>query len=185
MGALEIVVEARPDVFNHNLETVPRLYPTIRPGARYFTSLQLLAQVKQLDPSIFTKSGLMVGLGETKIEIQQMMDDYRAAVRRLPDHRAISPADAEARRHRPVRDAPGIRNLCLHGAGTRVPDGIRDAADPVQLSCRRRFPAAAGGAGGQAGPTQCVTPGAKYDSSALDLTPKSHYRTPRPNAQPY
>ncbi len=78
-GALEVVVEARPDVFNHNLETVPRLYPTIRPGARYFTSLQLLAQVKQLDPSIFTKSGLMVGLGETKIEIQQMMDDYRAA----------------------------------------------------------------------------------------------------------
>ncbi|MDF1748499.1 MAG: lipoyl synthase [Alphaproteobacteria bacterium] len=78
-GALEIVVEARPDVFNHNLETVPRLYPTIRPGARYFTSLQLLAEVKELDPSIFTKSGLMVGLGETKIEVQQVMDDYRAA----------------------------------------------------------------------------------------------------------
>ncbi len=78
-GALEIVVEARPDVFNHNLETVPRLYPTIRPGARYFTSLQLLAQVKILDPSIFTKSGLMVGLGESKIEVQQVMDDYRAA----------------------------------------------------------------------------------------------------------
>lgn len=78
-GALEVVVAAKPDVFNHNLETVPRLYPTIRPGARYFTSLQLLATVKQLDPSIFTKSGLMVGLGETKIEIQQMMDDYRAA----------------------------------------------------------------------------------------------------------
>jgi len=78
-GALEIVIEARPDVFNHNLETVPRLYPTIRPGARYFTSLQLLARTKELDPSIFTKSGLMVGLGETKIEIQQMMDDYRAA----------------------------------------------------------------------------------------------------------
>lgn len=78
-GALETVVAARPDVFNHNLETVPRLYPTIRPGARYFTSLQLLARVKQLDPSLFTKSGLMVGLGETKIEVQQMMDDYRAA----------------------------------------------------------------------------------------------------------
>ena len=78
-GALEIVVEARPDVFNHNLETVPRLYPTIRPGARYFTSLDLLNRVKQIDPSIFTKSGLMVGLGETKIEVQQMMDDYRAA----------------------------------------------------------------------------------------------------------
>ena len=78
-GALEVVVAARPDVFNHNLETVPRLYPTIRPGARYFTSLQLLSEVKQIDPSIFTKSGLMVGLGETKIEVQQVMDDYRAA----------------------------------------------------------------------------------------------------------
>ncbi|HAJ18811.1 MAG TPA: lipoyl synthase [Rhodospirillaceae bacterium] len=78
-GALEVVVAARPDVFNQNLETVPRLYPTIRPGARYFTSLQLLSEVKQIDPSIFTKSGLMVGLGETKIEVQQVMDDYRAA----------------------------------------------------------------------------------------------------------
>ncbi len=78
-SALEIVVKARPDVFNHNIETVPRLYPTIRPGARYFTSLQLLAKVKELDPSIFTKSGLMVGLGETDIEIHQLMDDLRAA----------------------------------------------------------------------------------------------------------
>ena len=77
--ALDIMVEARPDVFNHNLETVPRLYPTIRPGARYFTSLRLLAEVKERDPSIFTKSGMMVGLGETTIEIQQLMDDYRAA----------------------------------------------------------------------------------------------------------
>lgn len=79
LGALEVVVDAKPDVFNHNLETVPRLYPTIRPGARYFTSLSLLNQVKKLDPSIFTKSGLMVGLGESKIEVQQVMDDYRAA----------------------------------------------------------------------------------------------------------
>jgi len=78
-GALEIVVEAKPDVFNHNLETAPRLYPTIRPGARYFTSLQLLAKVKELDPTIFTKSGVMVGLGETKEEIGQVMDDLRAA----------------------------------------------------------------------------------------------------------
>lgn len=78
-GALEIVVEARPDVFNHNLETVPRLYPTIRPGARYFHSLRLLQQVKEIDPSIFTKSGLMVGLGETRIEIMQVMDDLRSA----------------------------------------------------------------------------------------------------------
>ncbi|MEQ8965170.1 MAG: lipoyl synthase [Azospirillaceae bacterium] len=78
-GAIERVVEARPDVFNHNLETVPRLYPSIRPGSRYFTSLHLLHRVKELDPSIFTKSGIMVGLGETAEEIYQVMDDLRAA----------------------------------------------------------------------------------------------------------
>jgi lipoic acid synthetase len=78
-GAVEVVVAARPDVFNHNLETVPRLYPSIRPGARYFQSLRLLDQVKRLDPSSFTKSGLMVGLGETKSEIGQVMDDLRIA----------------------------------------------------------------------------------------------------------
>ena len=78
-GALDIVVAARPDVFNHNLETVPRLYPTIRPGARYFQSLRLLDDVKRLDPTIFTKSGLMVGLGETRPEIGQVMDDLRIA----------------------------------------------------------------------------------------------------------
>ncbi|MBL8806526.1 MAG: lipoyl synthase [Rhodospirillales bacterium] len=78
-GALEVVVEARPDVFNHNLETVPRLYPTIRPGARYFHSLRLLQRVKEIDPTIFTKSGLMVGLGEGRLEIMQVMDDMRSA----------------------------------------------------------------------------------------------------------
>ncbi|MQA67378.1 MAG: lipoyl synthase [Alphaproteobacteria bacterium] len=78
-GAIEAVVVARPDVYNHNLETVPRLYPTVRPGARYFQSLRLLDRVKQLNPSIFTKSGLMVGLGETPSEVQQVMDDLRAA----------------------------------------------------------------------------------------------------------
>jgi lipoic acid synthetase len=78
-SALARVVEARPDVFNHNLETVPRLYPTIRPGARYFHSLQILSRVKQLDPMIFTKSGIMVGLGETKEEVLQVMDDMRSA----------------------------------------------------------------------------------------------------------
>ncbi|GBQ59800.1 lipoyl synthase [Acetobacter indonesiensis NRIC 0313] len=77
--ALEVVVEAKPDVFNHNLETVPRLYPTIRPGARYYQSLRLLDRVKQLDPSIFTKSGLMLGLGEEKMEMAQVMDDLRIA----------------------------------------------------------------------------------------------------------
>jgi lipoic acid synthetase len=78
-GAVEAVAKARPDVFNHNLETAPRLYPTIRPGARYFTSLELLNRVKKIDPTIFTKSGLMVGLGEGKMEIMQVMDDLRAA----------------------------------------------------------------------------------------------------------
>jgi lipoyl synthase len=78
-GAVEVVAEARPDVFNHNLETVPRLYPTIRPGARYFQSLRLLDRVKALDPTIFTKSGMMVGLGEQRGEILQVMDDLRVA----------------------------------------------------------------------------------------------------------
>ena len=78
-GAVEAVVEARPDVFNHNLETVPRLYPTIRPGARYFHSLKILDQAKQINPQIFTKSGIMVGLGEEKDEILQVMDDLRSA----------------------------------------------------------------------------------------------------------
>lgn len=78
-GALEMVVAAKPDVFNHNLETVPRLYPTIRPGARYFHSLRLLQRVKELDPAMFTKSGIMVGLGEDRIEVGQVMDDLRSA----------------------------------------------------------------------------------------------------------
>ena len=78
-GAAEIVVAAKPDVYNHNLETVPRLYAEVRPGARYFNSLRLLDSVKRIDPSLFTKSGLMVGLGETKDEIYQVMDDLRAA----------------------------------------------------------------------------------------------------------
>jgi len=78
-GSMAIVADARPDVFNHNLETVPRLYPSIRPGARYYQSLRLLDSVKQRDPTIFTKSGLMVGLGELRSEIMQVMDDLRVA----------------------------------------------------------------------------------------------------------
>ncbi|HLA02608.1 MAG TPA: lipoyl synthase, partial [Aestuariivirga sp.] len=78
-GALEQVVEARPDVFNHNLETVPALYLKIRPGARYFHSLRLLQRVKELDPMMFTKSGIMVGLGETREQVMQVMDDMRSA----------------------------------------------------------------------------------------------------------
>ncbi len=78
-GALEAVVAARPDVFNHNLETVPRLYPTIRPGARYFQSLSILKRAKEIDPSLFTKSGIMLGFGESEDEIKQVMDDLRVA----------------------------------------------------------------------------------------------------------
>jgi lipoyl synthase len=78
-GALEIVVDAKPDVFNHNLETVPSLYLTVRPGARYFHSLRLLQRVKELDPTMFTKSGIMVGLGEERNELLQVMDDLRSA----------------------------------------------------------------------------------------------------------
>ena len=78
-GALEIVVKAKPDVFNHNLETVPSNYLTVRPGARYFHSIRLLQRVKELDPSMFTKSGIMVGLGEERNEVLQLMDDLRTA----------------------------------------------------------------------------------------------------------
>ena len=78
-GALEKVIDAKPDVLNHNLETVPRLYPSVRPGARYFHSLNLLLKVKMSDPNIFTKSGIMVGLGEDENEVFQVMDDMRSA----------------------------------------------------------------------------------------------------------
>ena len=78
-GSIELVAKAKPDVYNHNIETVPSLYHSIRPGARYFNSLNLLFKVKQIDPTIFTKSGIMVGLGETKEEILQVMDDLKSA----------------------------------------------------------------------------------------------------------
>jgi len=78
-AAIESIVEAGPDVYNHNLETVPRLYPTIRPGARYYASLRLLESVKRHDPAIFTKSGVMLGLGEERLEVHQVMDDMRSA----------------------------------------------------------------------------------------------------------
>jgi lipoic acid synthetase len=78
-GAIETVIAARPDVINHNLETVPRLYAEVRPGARYFASLRLLDEVKRIDPAMFTKSGIMVGLGEDQAEVAQVMDDLRAA----------------------------------------------------------------------------------------------------------
>ena len=109
-GAVETVVAARPDVYNHNLETVPGLYPEVRPGARYYVSLRLLDRVKELDSSIFTKSGLMVGLGETRQQVMQVMDDLRAVdcdfltigqylqptVKHHPIDRFVTPEEFEA-----------------------------------------------------------------------------------------
>ena len=99
-GALEIVVAARPDVFNHNLETVPSNYLTVRPGARYFHSIRLLQRVKELDPTIFTKSGIMVGLGEERNEVLQLMDDLRSAD---VDFITIGQYLAPSRKHHPVK----------------------------------------------------------------------------------
>jgi lipoyl synthase len=98
-AAIEAIVAARPDVYNHNLETVPRLYPTIRPGARYYASLRLLEQVKRLDPSIFTKSGIMVGLGEERNDVLQLMDDLRSAE---VDFLTIGQYLQPTRKHHPV-----------------------------------------------------------------------------------
>lgn len=100
-GALEIVVAARPDVFNHNLETVPSKYLTVRPGARYFHSIRLLQRVKELDPSIFTKSGIMVGLGEERNEVLQLMDDLRSA---NVDFMTIGQYLQPTRKHHPVKN---------------------------------------------------------------------------------
>jgi lipoic acid synthetase len=98
-GAVEKVVAARPDVFNHNLETVPSKYLTVRPGARYFHSLRLLQQVKELDPAMFTKSGIMVGLGEDRNEVLQLMDDLRSAD---VDFLTIGQYLQPTRKHHPV-----------------------------------------------------------------------------------
>ena len=98
-GAVEAVVAAKPDVFNHNLETVPSKYLTVRPGARYFASIRLLQQVKELDPAVFTKSGLMVGLGEERNEILQVMDELRSAD---VDFLTIGQYLQPTRKHHPV-----------------------------------------------------------------------------------
>ncbi|MCR4266287.1 lipoyl synthase [Nitratireductor sp. ZSWI3] len=99
-GALETVVAARPDVFNHNLETVPSNYLKVRPGARYFHSLRLLQRVKELDPGMFTKSGIMVGLGEERNEVLQLMDDLRSAD---VDFMTIGQYLQPTRKHHPVK----------------------------------------------------------------------------------
>jgi lipoic acid synthetase len=115
-GALEHVVAARPDVFNHNLETVPSLYLSIRPGARYFHSLRLLQRVKELDPGMFTKSGLMVGLGEEREEILQVMDDMRSAqVDFLTIGQYLQPTrkHAEVKRFVPPEEFQGLERTAM------------------------------------------------------------------------
>jgi lipoic acid synthetase len=115
-GALEIVVAAKPDVFNHNLETVPSKYLTVRPGARYFHSVRLLQRVKELDPSMFTKSGIMVGLGEERNEILQVMDDLRSAdvdFLTLGQYLAPTAKHAEVKRYVPPAEFDDLKRLAL------------------------------------------------------------------------
>jgi len=115
-GALETLTDARPDVFNHNLETVPRLYLAIRPGARYFHSLRLLQRAKELDPSSFTKSGIMVGLGETREEVMQVMDDLRSAgvdFVTIGQYLRPSPRHAEVKRFVPPDEFDALRRIAV------------------------------------------------------------------------
>jgi lipoic acid synthetase len=115
-GGLQRVVAARPDVLNHNLETVPGLYVRIRPGARYFHSLRLLQQAKEIDPSLFTKSGLMVGLGETRDEILQVMDDLRSAdvdFLTIGQYLAPSRKHAEVKRYVPPEEFAELKQIAL------------------------------------------------------------------------
>ena len=115
-GALETVLDARPDVFNHNLETVPRLYLSIRPGARYFHSLRLLQRAKELDTGIFTKSGIMVGLGETREEVMQVMDDLRSAgvdFLTIGQYLRPTPRHAEVKRYVPPEEFVALRSIAV------------------------------------------------------------------------
>jgi lipoyl synthase len=130
-GAIEIVVAARPDVYNHNLETVPRLYASVRPGARYFHSLRLLDQVKKLNPEIFTKSGVMVGLGEEKHEIYQVMDDLRAA---NVDFLTIGQYLQPTPKHHPVMDYVTPELFAEYAAMARGKGFLMVSASPLTRS---------------------------------------------------
>ena len=162
-GALEIVVEAKPDVFNHNLETVPSHYLTVRPGARYFHSIRLLQRVKELDPTMFTKSGIMVGLGEERAVLAQEVGrqhldggaaaDGRSAHRRcrLLDHRPVSPADAQTPSGQKIRHPGGVQILRDGRLYERLPARLSQPADALLAPCGRGFRPAAGGARGATG----------------------------------
>jgi lipoic acid synthetase len=130
-AAVEAIVAARPDVYNHNLETVPRLYPTIRPGARYYASLRLLEMVKRLDPSIFTKSGIMLGLGEERLEVHQVMDDMRSAdVDFLTMGQYLRPTP----KHAPVIDYVTPDGFKAYGSIARAKGFLQVAASPLTRS---------------------------------------------------
>jgi lipoyl synthase len=130
-GAAEAVIDARPDVFNHNLETVPRLYLKIRPGARYYHSLRLLERVKERDPNQFTKSGLMVGLGETKEEVMQVMDDMRSAG---IDFLTIGQYLQPTRRHAPIERYVEPAEFKAYEAIARAKGFLMVSASPLTRS---------------------------------------------------
>ena len=130
-SSVESIVEAGPDVYNHNLETVPRLYPTIRPGARYYASLRLLEQVKRHDPRIFTKSGVMLGLGEERLEVHQVMDDMRSAeIDFLTMGQYLQPTP----KHAKVIDFITPRAFDAFGAIARAKGFLQVAASPLTRS---------------------------------------------------
>jgi len=130
-AAVESIVEARPDVYNHNLETVPRLYPTIRPGARYYASLRLLESVKRHDPSIFTKSGVMLGLGEERMEVHQVMDDMRSAdIDFLTMGQYLQPTP----RHAKVADFVTPKSFDAYAAIARAKGFLLVASSPLTRS---------------------------------------------------
>jgi len=130
-GAAEVVIDSAPDVFNHNLETVPRLYLKIRPGARYYASLRLLEHVKERDPSRFTKSGLMVGLGETKEEVMQVMDDMRSAG---VDFLTIGQYLQPTRKHAPIDRFVTPDEFAAYEAIARAKGFLMVSASPLTRS---------------------------------------------------
>lgn len=129
--AVEAICEAGPDVYNHNLETVPRLYPTIRPGARYYASLRLLEEVKRHDPMIFTKSGIMLGLGEQRLEVHQVMDDMRCAdVDFITMGQYLQPTP----RHATVEEFVTPKAFAAYGSIARAKGFLQVAASPLTRS---------------------------------------------------
>ena len=129
--AVEAIVAAGPDVYNHNLETVPRLYPTIRPGARYYASLRLLEEVKRHNPLIFTKSGIMLGLGEQRLEVHQVMDDMRSAdVDFITMGQYLQPTP----KHAAVADFVTPQVFSAYGAVARAKGFLQVAATPLTRS---------------------------------------------------